>query len=337
MEAKPQHPGSTRPERQNLEVLGDAPSQLRPSPSARTRERTIAGPADIRGFGPFSGAECFVRLLPSPKGSGIVVRRHNIDIPCTLDYLAPDSVHSTSIASKGISFRAVEHLLSALYVCGVNNCVIESIQGPELPGEGSGACLFYAEVINAKGIVDLGIGEPADEVERQGSFSWNSSHAAVAPPSDPTIPCLELIVDIDFPDPIGQQTVMWSDNPQSPNYLPHSFMGARSFIRRDLTFRWPDGRDHWTVVKERIVGLPSKVSELKLMAFANGDWVVPPQFGNEPAWHKLVDLAADLTLIGRRLVGQLRVTRPGHAFNHRLAHWLCGSYESSMPITARLD
>ena len=40
---------------------------------------------------------------------------------------------------------------------------------------------------------------------------------------------------------------------------------------------------------------------------------------HEPAWHKVLDLAGDLALIGARLEGQVLAVRGGHAGHTALA------------------
>lgn len=44
-----------------------------------------------------------------------------------------------------------------------------------------------------------------------------------------------------------------------------------------------------------------------------------PQFENEPARHKLLDVVGDIALIGRPLKGKIIATKPGHGINTRLA------------------
>ena len=48
----------------------------------------------------------------------------------------------------------------------------------------------------------------------------------------------------------------------------------------------------------------------------------PVRVPDEPVLHKLVDLVGDLALLGRPLVGNLRVQRGSHALHHDLVRAL---------------
>lgn len=298
--------------------------------------RTIASEVDLKGIGQFSGQMCHVRLHPNLAGTGILARQAGIQIPCTTASLATESNHATSLAASSVRLRAVEHLLSALSYCGVNNCIIEPLEGTEIPNRSGGSCLEYVNAITSAGITDIAGRWPVAVIQRTASFSWESSSAIVSPPRDESL-YLRVTVEISFPAPIGDQTVTWSSDPASPNHHSVRYTHARSFLRRDLSHRWPDGRDHWTTLHDTIRGLPAEIAGLKHLAFDLGEWVNGPSFDDEPAWHKLMDLAGDMTLLGTPLAGRVHVTRPGHAFNHRFIRWLQGSYQADMPVTARLD
>ena len=299
--------------------------------------RTIASEVDLEGLGPFSGERCRVRLHPNTEGTGILAQHAGSRIPCTIASLATESNHSTSLAASSVRLRAVEHLLSALSFCGVNNCIIEPLEGSEIPNQSGGSCLEYVNAITCVGFIELAERSSVAVIHHPARFSWDSSSAIVSPPPRDDWLYLEITVTISFPAPIGDQTVRWSSDPQSPDHHSDRYVQARSFLRRNLSYKWPDGRDHWTTLHDTIRSLPAEVSQLKHLAFDHDEWVNGPSYKDEPAWHKLMDLAGDITLLGTPLVGRVQVTRPGHAFNHRFIHWLHGSYQPDMPVTARLD
>ena len=301
-------------------------------------ETTLGNSIEFHGTGLFTNEECRIRLHPAKPRSGIVLRHRGTIIPCTADYLVKETVHTTALGVGGIRFRAIEHLLSALYFCNVINCVIETVSGDELPGDGSGACKEYVEQIRRVGIEDQDLPISGLVVLSDGKFSWGNSVASIAPSlTNDKFPLLKLDVSISFPEPIGEESVDWCSDAASLEYHPEQYTEARGFLRRDLSYMWPNGLDHWTYLHDSIRGLPADKSDLKLMAFEDGRWLVAPRVHNEPAWHKLMDFVGDLALLGTRLCGQITVRKPGHAYNHRLLHWLKGSYDKNMPVTARLD
>lgn len=312
-------------------------AQLR-SQAKGSQETTLRDSIRFTGKGLFSGDECQIILHPAEARTGLVLRIGNATIPCAADYLVAEDVHTTTLGSGDVRFRSIEHLLSALYFCNVTNCVIEILSGYELPTDGSGACDEYVAEISRVGLETQKSSTRPLVVVSPGQFSWNTSVAKIAPADlNDQSSCLKLRVKISFPNPIGEQSVYWCGDPESPNYHKNEFTQARSFLREDLAHELPGGTDYWTCVHKSIRGLPASKSELLLMAFEDSKWLVAPRFDNEPAWHKLVDLVGDLTLLGTRLCGELTVYKPGHAYNHRLLQWLGGRYDHTMPVTAALD
>jgi UDP-3-O-acyl-N-acetylglucosamine deacetylase len=229
--------------------------------------------------------------------------------------------------------RAIEHLMSALYLHRVDNCVIEVIKGSEIPNRRGGSCLEYSEAIVSVGIAEQHLASEVCAVAASDDFTWEDSRASALPGGAD----LMLAVEISFPSPIGRQSVVWNSDLASSDHNFAKYTRARSFFRRDLSYTWPDGRNHWETVHDTFRGLPATAEDLTLLAFDRGTWLTEPEYDDEPAWHKLMDLVGDIGLLGARLAGRITVTRPGHAFNHRLLHWLAGTYRPDMPVTARLD
>jgi UDP-3-O-[3-hydroxymyristoyl] N-acetylglucosamine deacetylase len=306
-------------------------------------ETTLQGDVTLAGLGLFSGAACLIRLHPAADRTGIVLRAGDATIPCTADHITRDASHTTTLGAPGVRIRCVEHLLASLYFCGVTNCVIEVLTGTEIPGDGSGACAEYISAILAAGLEKQDSAMLSLAVTAPQRFSWNGSAATIGPSAEAAADqpgSLRVRVGIAFPPPVGRQQAEWRSRAgKSPRgHARHAeFSSARTFLRDDLADQVADGRDYWTYLHDSIRGLPDSRAGLRLMAFENGEWLAPPRHASEAAWHKLVDLVGDLSLLGGRLVGDVRVDRPGHAYNHRLVRWLSGSYREDMPVTARLD
>jgi UDP-3-O-[3-hydroxymyristoyl] N-acetylglucosamine deacetylase len=227
--------------------------------------------------------------------------------------------------------------LAALYFCGVTNCLIEILNGIEIPNDGSGACGQYVTKILQTGLEKQDAPLWSLSPVSRDRFSWDDSSATVEPRADDDSAGLTVNVIISFAFPIGRQLAVWSSRAGEVPDDGAKFVEARTFLRRDLSYTWPNGVDHWNYLHDSIRGLPASKVELRLMAFDDGEWIVAPRYECEAAWHKLVDLVGDLSLIGGRLVGSIAVYKPGHAYNHRLVRWLQGTYRDAMPISARLD
>jgi UDP-3-O-[3-hydroxymyristoyl] N-acetylglucosamine deacetylase len=95
---------------------------------------TIQRPVEARGVGLHTAVQCRLRLLPAPADTGIVFRRvdlDNFEIEAHVRNVARVS-YATSLMKQGVLLSTVEHLLAALYSCGVDNVYVE-IDALELP------------------------------------------------------------------------------------------------------------------------------------------------------------------------------------------------------------
>ena len=87
------------------------------------RQTTLAGSVEARGIGLHTAVPVQVRLMPAPPDTGYVFRRTDLggfEIPATVESVAHCS-YATTLMRTGVMLSTVEHLLSALRGCGVDN------------------------------------------------------------------------------------------------------------------------------------------------------------------------------------------------------------------------
>jgi len=97
-------------------------------------QTTLRTSVSIEGVGLHSGHPVRARFRPAPAGHGIVFRRmdrRGARIPARVDS-ASTFDYATTLSSGGVSVGTVEHVLSAAYGEGLDNCTIE-LDGPEVP------------------------------------------------------------------------------------------------------------------------------------------------------------------------------------------------------------
>src|SRR6202451_4665855 len=95
---------------------------------------TIQRPVEIEGVGLHTAVPSRLRLLPAAADSGIVFRRTDLDnfeIEARVGNVARVS-YATSLMKQGVLLSTTEHLLAALYSCGIDNVYVE-IDALELP------------------------------------------------------------------------------------------------------------------------------------------------------------------------------------------------------------
>ena len=99
-----------------------------------TYQTTIERSASTKGVGLHTAVKSHLRLVPAPADTGIVFRRvdlDNFEIEAHVRNVARVS-YATSLMKKGVLLSTTEHLLAALYSCGVDNVYIE-LDALELP------------------------------------------------------------------------------------------------------------------------------------------------------------------------------------------------------------
>src|SRR6266851_8527249 len=115
-------------------------------------QTTIERPAETEGIGLHTAVACRLRLVPAPADTGIVFRRvdlENFEIEAHVRNVARVS-YATSLMKKGVLLSTTEHLLAALYSCGVDNVYVE-IDALELPIL-DGSALPFIEMLDRAGI-----------------------------------------------------------------------------------------------------------------------------------------------------------------------------------------
>src|SRR5437867_9339570 len=101
-------------------------------------QTTIAKESFAEGVGLHTGVYGHIRLVPAPAETGIVYRRVELDkfhIEAQGHNVARVS-YATSLMKQGVLLSTTEHVLAAIYSCGIDNIFIniDSIEVPILDG-----------------------------------------------------------------------------------------------------------------------------------------------------------------------------------------------------------
>src|SRR5438128_7321127 len=119
-----------------------------------SKQTTLASTAETTGIGLHTAVPVTVRLLPAPPDTGYVFRRIDLggfEIPATVESVAHCS-YATTLMRTGVMLSTVEHLLSALRGCGIDNAYIE-VDNLEVPIM-DGSAESFAEMIESAGITE---------------------------------------------------------------------------------------------------------------------------------------------------------------------------------------
>lgn len=274
-------------------------------------QTTLKTSVSIEGVGLHSGHPVRATFRPAPAGHGIVFRR--LDRPDTAIPARVESAstfdYATTLSRDGVSVGTVEHVLSAAFGEGLDNCVIE-LDGPEVPIL-DGSALPFVRLFHAAGferldaaVRSLSSSEPV-RVSRDGrSVSFQ-----------PDGPGLTITYEIDFPHPVvGRQELTVAIRPEeySTRIAP-----ARTFgFAKDVEAMRARGLARGGSLHNAVV--------LDDTGIISG----PLRFRDEFVRHKVMDLIGDLALLGRPLTGHIHARKAGHALHIEFARALDAALRS---------
>jgi UDP-3-O-[3-hydroxymyristoyl] N-acetylglucosamine deacetylase len=271
------------------------------------RQRTLKNSIHCSGIGLHSGIKVNMTLHPAEAGTGIRFRRNGTvrrtEVAATWHNAIETPLNTTLKGDADIKIGTVEHLLSALSGCAIDNVVIE-LNGPEVPVmDGSSAPFVF--LIECAGTVTQDAPRRALEIRRDVTVSDNRRSATAMPGRG-----LSIDFEIDFDSPVVARQ-QWSFQVTQASY--------KREVSRARTFGFLEEVD-----KLRAMGLALGGS-LDNAIVISGDRVLNDgglRYDNEFVRHKVLDLIGDLTLIGGPVIGKFRCARAGHGMTLRLLQTL---------------
>ena len=119
------------------------------------RQRTLKNSVEKIGVGLHSGVKVRLKLNPAEVDSGIIFVRTDLDDKPKIHATAANvtsTLRATTIEENGVKVFTIEHIMSALNACKIDNCEIE-LDAEEPPVLGGNSIDFF-ELIQATGIIE---------------------------------------------------------------------------------------------------------------------------------------------------------------------------------------
>lgn len=247
-------------------------------------------------------------LRPAAENEGIVFVRSDLPegenvIPARWDRVV-DTQLCTVIGNEfGATVGTIEHLMSALRGCGVDNVTIE-IDGPEVPVMDGSAAPFVA-LIDEVGTKAQTAPRRVIRVLKKITVEQDGKSVSLSP-SEQSV--FGGDIEFDHPD-IGQQhfqTQLLNGN------FRHDIAEARTFgFLHEVEYMRKQGLALGGSLDNAIV-----LDREKIM---NEDGL---RFDNEFIRHKILDAIGDLYLAGGHILGAYEGHKAGHAINNAILHEL---------------
>ncbi len=301
----------------------------RPPPLMSDKQHTLRAAATLHGVGLHSGVPVTLTLLPAPVGHGYKFQRTDLPdqpiIEADAD-LVVSTARGTTLGKGDAVVNTTEHVLSALYALGVDNCLLK-LSGPEVPIM-NGSAMPFVEAIEAVGMEEQDaprnwyvLKEPMwFETQERGT-----EMLAVPTPGGE----FRVTVMVDYNSPVlgTQHASMYRVEEFKDEIAPcRTFVFLRELEQLAKAGLIKGGDlDNAIVMEDRegttqedlkslaeALGRPYQEVEIRRNGVLN---TTDLRFFNEPARHKLLDIVGDLALVGRPIKGHILAARPGRSSN----------------------
>ncbi|WP_372755289.1 bifunctional UDP-3-O-[3-hydroxymyristoyl] N-acetylglucosamine deacetylase/3-hydroxyacyl-ACP dehydratase [Labilibaculum sp.] len=302
------------------------------------KQRTLAKEFILTGKGLHTGIEVSIKFVPAAENHGYQFKRVDLEgqpiIEADAKYVG-DTSRGTVLEKGTCKVQTVEHVLSALYGMGIDNCLIE-MNSPEPPIL-DGSAKFYVQGIEEVGVVEQNAIREYFVPKEKITFKdeTRGSEITILPDDEYSIDSMisfdskvlrnqyaQLASLKDYKEEISmcrtfvfvrELEFLLNNNLVKGGDLDNAIVIMDQMMEQKELDRIADLFDHQHVeVKEGIL------SNLELF------------FDNECARHKLLDLVGDLALCGKFIKGKVIATCPGHGPNTEMAKLLIKQIKKEM-------
>jgi UDP-3-O-[3-hydroxymyristoyl] N-acetylglucosamine deacetylase/3-hydroxyacyl-[acyl-carrier-protein] dehydratase len=266
------------------------------------KQRTILREVSISGKSLHTGEEVHLTLKPAPENHGIVFQRLDLfgkpELKPLVEYVT-DLVRIKTIADGHAKVNTVEHVLSALSGCGVDNVLVEmdASEPPILDGSAK----HFVNLIQQAEPVEQDAEREYFVLDEPISVTRGASSIIALPYDGFRVTCTST-------DDRGIHTQHLSLDIDPESYIAQ-VAPARTFtIYEDI---------------EELLKLGKiKGGSLDSAIVIKGDKILskePLRFKEEFVRHKILDIVGDIVLVGMPIKAHFIAVRPGHALNAELS------------------
>ena len=284
-------------------------------------QKTVSSDIQITGVGLHSGQGIDLAIKPAQADAGITFIRTDIadknnEIPALWNQVTDTQLCTVIANEDGISVGTIEHLMSALRGCGVDNAIIE-LNGAEVPIM-DGSAMPFVNAIDKVGVKTQGVQRKIIKVVKEVSVDYDGKRVTLKP-ADGYIFGGEI--EFDHPE-IGNQkfeTQLVNGN------FRHDIAEARTFgFLHEVEWMRSQGLAQGGSLDNAIV-LDKEAGKV-----LNEDGL---RFSDEFIRHKLLDAIGDLYLAGMPILGAYDGVKAGHAINNEILHALFADKEAYEVVT----
>lgn len=265
-------------------------------------QTTIASPVSCYGIGLHSGKTTQLTLKPAKANTGILFVRSDVSEIDNVIKATHDNVFETKLSTSicnsttKVHISTIEHLMAALWGCGIHNIIVE-VDGPEVPiMDGSSKPFIF--LIECAGVLLLQAKQKSLKLLKDIHISENGAEIFATPSLKPNI---NLSIDFDSPA-IGKQQISFQENHKFKDEIADS----RTFgFVKDLDYLLSRGLAKGASL-DNTIGIENDV-------VVNSGGL---RYDNEFVRHKLLDLLGDLYTSGGSFIGKIDGHKTSHYLNN---------------------
>ena len=257
----------------------------------------MAAPIAFTGVGLHTGAPVNLRVLPAPPNTGIVFQRVDLD-DFRIEAVAKNVAHvayATTLMKQGVLISTVEHLLSSLYIFGIDNALVEldNLEVPILDG----SALEFVREIQRVGIDKQPARRTYLVIRKELHLEERGKTISIYPAES-----FQISYSIEFSHPLIQKQTFEFE--ASPACFAQEIAPARTFgFLHEVEELRKNGLVRGGSLDNAIVLTKTGILNDIL------------RFRDEFVRHKILDNIGDLSLIGRPFIGRLVASKAGHALH----------------------
>ena len=265
-------------------------------------QKTINSKVSCNSVGLHSGAQVRMSLLPAPCNHGIVFKRTDLpegknEIKALFQNVVTTNLGTTISNEHGAKVATIEHLMAAIWGCGIDNLIVE-LDGPEIPiMDGSSEPFVF--LIECAGLNVQEEQRRVIEILKKIRVEDKDKFVEIEPAKD-----FSIDLSIDFNNKhIKQQRFDYHS----------TFTSFKNDICRARTFCFKEEIDQMHKLGLAKGGSLDNAIVIDIDKIVNEDGL---RYENEYARHKTLDFIGDMFLAGHFIVGHFRASKAGHGINN---------------------
>lgn len=266
------------------------------------RQTTLRDKISCVGIGLHSGKKVQMTMTPADVDAGIIFLRTDLPARPIIHATAANvtaTLRATTLEENGARVFTIEHLMSAINACGVDNCIIEL--DAEEPPVLNGNSIDFFKMIKAAGLVKQDKEREIIRVEKIYRVDGEEGKRFVM-----AVPYDGFRVSFVSVNPHPLIGIQYADFEITEKIYEKEIAPARTIAYEK------------EVAALRSMGLGLGGTLENVIVYNDAGWLNKLNYSNELVRHKILDVIGDLRLAGF-LQCHIVAAASGHALNTQLA------------------